>query len=50
MRLDESAPGHGIGLSIVKDIAASYGDDVEISNSALGGAAVTVTITRQTRS
>jgi len=48
MRLDESAPGHGIGLSIVKDIAASYGGDVKISKSELGGAAITVTITRQT--
>lgn len=44
MRLDESAPGHGIGLSIVKDIAASYGGNVSIAVSELGGAAVTVTI------
>lgn len=44
MRLDESAPGHGIGLSIVQDIARSYGGDVAISDSALGGARVTVTI------
>ena len=44
MRLDESAPGHGIGLSIVKDIAASYGGEVTIAQSALGGAAITVTI------
>ena len=47
MRLDESAPGHGIGLSIVKDIAASYGGDVRIANSDLGGAAITVTIAAQ---
>jgi len=47
MRLDESAPGHGIGLSIVKDIAASYGGDVSISTSNLGGAAVTVTLAPQ---
>lgn len=44
MRLDESAPGHGIGLSVVKDIAASYGGEVRIANSDLGGAAITVTI------
>jgi two-component system sensor histidine kinase PhoQ len=47
MRLDESAPGHGIGLAIVKDIAASYGGDVIIGNSDLGGAAITVTIAPQ---
>jgi two-component system sensor histidine kinase PhoQ len=44
MRLDESAPGHGIGLAVVKDIAASYGGDVTIADSNLGGAAITVTI------
>ena len=44
MRLDESAPGHGIGLSIVKDIAASYGGEVTIGDSEMGGAAITVTI------
>jgi two-component system sensor histidine kinase PhoQ len=43
-RLDESAPGHGIGLAVVKDIAASYGGDVNIVKSDLGGAAITVTI------
>jgi two-component system sensor histidine kinase PhoQ len=44
MRLDESAPGHGIGLAVVKDIAASYGGEVTITDSDLGGAAITVTI------
>jgi two-component system sensor histidine kinase PhoQ len=43
MRLDESAPGHGIGLAVVRDIAASYGGDVRIGKSQLGGAEVTVT-------
>jgi two-component system sensor histidine kinase PhoQ len=43
-RLDETAPGHGIGLAVVKDIAASYGGDVRISDSDLGGANITVTI------
>ena len=44
MRLDESAPGHGIGLAVVKDIVASYGGEVSIERSALGGAEISVTI------
>lgn len=44
MRLDESAPGHGIGLAIVKDIAASYGGDVRIARAELGGAELTVSL------
>ncbi len=43
-RLDETAPGHGIGLAVVKDIAASYGGDVKIAKSDLGGASITVSI------
>lgn len=43
-RLDESAPGHGIGLAVVKDIAASYGGDVRIGRSHEGGAEVAVTL------
>jgi two-component system sensor histidine kinase PhoQ len=44
MRLDEKTPGHGIGLAVVKDIAASYGGDIEISESTLGGAKIVVTV------
>jgi two-component system sensor histidine kinase PhoQ len=44
MRLDESAPGHGIGLAIVKDIARSYGGDLTFQASDLGGAEIKVTI------
>jgi two-component system sensor histidine kinase PhoQ len=44
MRLDESAPGHGIGLAVVKEIAASYGGEVTIGVSPLGGAEIAVTI------
>lgn len=43
-RLDESTPGHGIGLAIVKDIAESYGGTLTIHASELGGAAIVVTI------
>jgi two-component system sensor histidine kinase PhoQ len=37
-RLDESTPGHGIGLAVVKEIAESYGGKLEIADSELGGA------------
>lgn len=43
-RLDESTPGHGIGLSIVREIAESYGGRLEIARSELGGAEFRVTI------
>ncbi|MGB8274185.1 MAG: ATP-binding protein [Alphaproteobacteria bacterium] len=36
-KLDEAVPGSGLGLSIVRDIAALYGGEVELSESALGG-------------
>lgn len=44
MRLDESTPGHGIGLAVVKDIARSYGGTLSIQESKLGGAEITVSI------
>ena len=43
-RLDESRPGHGIGLAVVKDIARSYGGDLSIRRSDLGGAEIRVTL------
>ncbi len=43
-RLDESTPGHGIGLAIVKDIARSYGGTLTIARSDLGGARIVVSI------
>ena len=43
-RLDESAPGHGIGLAVVRDIAESYGGSVSIGVSELGGASISVDI------
>jgi len=43
-RLDETTPGHGIGLAIVKEIAQSYGGALTIAKSALGGASITVVI------
>jgi len=43
-RLDESTPGHGIGLAVVKEIAESYGGKLEIGQSDLGGAELRATI------
>lgn len=45
-RLDESTPGHGIGLAVVSDIARAYGGDLTIHRSALGGAEFRVTMPR----
>lgn len=44
MRLDENLPGQGIGLAVVSDIAASYGGNVKISESSLGGAKIAVIV------
>jgi len=44
MRLDESAPGHGIGLAVVKDIATAQGGELTIGRAELGGAEISVLI------
>jgi len=36
-RLDENAPGSGLGLSIVDELARAYGGSVRLADSALGG-------------
>lgn len=41
-RADSEIAGHGIGLSIVRDIVQLYGGTLEIGESPLGGAAVHV--------
>lgn len=44
VRADESIAGHGIGLSIVGDIVDAYHGDIQIGNSASGGAEITITL------
>lgn len=41
-RADESKPGSGLGLSIVRDISALYGGSSELSDSPLGGLRATL--------
>lgn len=41
-RLDERQSGQGIGLSVVREVAKLYRGDVEIGESSLGGAKLTV--------
>jgi signal transduction histidine kinase len=45
-RLDESAPGSGLGLSIVDDLARAYGGGVTLTDSPLGGLRATLDLPR----
>ncbi len=45
-RLDESAPGSGLGLSIVDELARAYGGDVRLDSAALGGLKVEIVLPR----
>jgi signal transduction histidine kinase len=45
-RLDESAPGSGLGLSIVDELARAYGGDVVLDSSPMNGLRVTVRLPR----
>ena len=45
-RLDESAPGSGLGLSIVDELARAYRGSVTLGASALGGLRVDVALPR----
>ena len=42
VRLDEAAPGHGLGLAIVRDLAELYGGSIELNDSGMGGLRVSV--------
>nr|WP_246653963.1 sensor histidine kinase [Azospirillum formosense] len=37
VRLDESTPGSGLGLAVVRDVARLYGGDLRLGDSPLGG-------------
>ena len=41
-RGDTLVPGHGIGLAVVREIVESYGGEMNISRSDLGGAKITI--------
>lgn len=43
-RLDESTAGSGLGLSITRDLAELYGGEVTLSDAALGGLKVELTL------
>jgi signal transduction histidine kinase len=45
-RLDESAPGSGLGLSIVDDLARAYGGSVQLGASTLKGLRVDIVLPR----
>ena len=43
-RLDETAPGSGLGLSIVDELARAYGGGLDLADSPLGGLKTTLTL------
>jgi signal transduction histidine kinase len=45
-RLDENAPGSGLGLSIIDELARAYRGSLALGDSALGGLSVTVDLPR----
>ncbi len=46
VRADQSTPGHGIGLAIVRDIMQVYEGELSIENNPSGGACVTLRLKR----
>jgi len=40
--MDETVPGHGIGLSMAREIIAVYGGKLDIASGSLGGALLRV--------
>lgn len=44
VRLDERVPGHGIGLSVVRDLVASHQGELTITRADLGGAQIDIVL------
>jgi signal transduction histidine kinase len=44
VRLDEAAPGSGLGLSIVRDLTEHYGGSIALEDSKLGGLCARITL------
>lgn len=44
VRMDERVPGHGIGLSVVRDLVASHQGELKISRAPLGGAQLDIVL------
>jgi two-component system sensor histidine kinase PhoQ len=45
-RADETLPGQGIGLAVVRETAELYAGELSVAKSSMGGAAVTVKLSR----
>ena len=45
-RLDENAPGSGLGLSIIDELARAYRGSLTLGDASLGGLAVIVDLPR----
>ncbi len=45
-RLDEDAPGSGLGLSIIDELARAYGGALTLGDTTMGGLAVELTLPR----
>ncbi|WP_341706014.1 sensor histidine kinase [Halopseudomonas sp.] len=48
-RLDQQAPGHGLGLAIVGDLVAAYGGKLALQQAPEGGLLVLVSLPRERR-
>ncbi|MGZ5786604.1 MAG: ATP-binding protein, partial [Ramlibacter sp.] len=44
VRADEKVPGHGVGLTVVNDLVASYEGELNLTRSEWGGALVDIAL------